>query len=356
MDPAALAARLETIGGRAAGSDAERRAAALLTAELRDAGGRPRVQTLWFRAGRDLARALLALVGVAASIVAVSHPAVGLGLAAGALAAGALEEAGLAVLGWIAPRRATQNVVAPARGGDGRVLLVLAAAADAPRESLLRAYARHRAPSAPVLLAAALAGVAGCAALRLGGAEGAAIGAAQLVPSLALIGLAGLFADAATARAPARAPAGGAAAALAVAGALRATAPRTLAVEVLIAGAGEAGAAGAAAHVRRRRRERAPEDVVLLELVSGAGPLRYATRAGAPVAVRLHPRLVALAAALPGAAPTALRRRCAASVARGARWPALALEGEPRALAAAALRLIAAIDREIAQARAHERR
>ncbi|MCW2967115.1 MAG: hypothetical protein JWM71_887, partial [Solirubrobacteraceae bacterium] len=42
--------------------------------------------------------------------------------------------------------------------------------------------------------------------------------------------------------------------------------------------------------------------------------------------------------------------RSGARVARGARWPAIALEGDPRPLAAAALRLIASIDADLVQA------
>jgi hypothetical protein len=165
-----------------------------------------------------------------------------------------------------------------------------------------------------------------------------------------LILLLGGFVDAAFARSAEDAPASGPAAALAVAAALRAQPPRALAVEVLLAGAGEAGAPGAAAHVARRRNERAPEDVVLVELRSGRGPVRFATHAGEYLPIRLHPRLAELAAALPGARPAVLRGRTAARVARGARWPAIALDGEPRALAAAALRLVAAIDAEVGRA------
>ncbi|MFL5843184.1 MAG: hypothetical protein ACJ762_00730, partial [Solirubrobacteraceae bacterium] len=78
--------------------------------------------------------------------------------------------------------------------------------------------------------------------------------------------------------------------------------------------------------------------------------------AGEHVPLRLHPRLAELAAALPGATPAVARSRTAARVARGARWPAIELRGEPRALAAAALRLISAVDAEIAQARSARRR
>lgn len=354
MDPAALAGRLEAMGERVAGSDAERRAAALCAAELRRGGRRPRTQALWARLHRAPARAAYAAVGVAGSIVAVSSAAVGLGLAAGALLGVVLEAVGVPLLSLLQVRRATQNVVAPPpaeRGG--RALLVVTASADAPRDSLLRRFSRtrlgQRLPGAPALLAAALAAVAACAGARLGGAGGTTIGVIQLIPSVALLLLAGAFLD--DALADVDVTAAGPAVAVALAAALDAQPPRALAVEVVIAGAGEAGSPGMAAYVAARRRELAPEDVVVLHLASAPGPIRYLVSDGEHVPFRLHPRLIELAGGVPGAQPRRGRGRSAARIARGARWPAIALEGEPRPLAAAALRLVSAIDRELLQAR-----
>lgn len=354
MDPAALAGRLEAIDDRLAATDAERRAAALVARELRAAGRRPRIATLWIRPRRDLVRALYAAVGVAGSVVAAGNAPVGLGLAAGALAALLLESAGIPALSLLQTRRATQNVVAARAGAAaGRTLLVLTASADVPRDSVLARLERklpwRLLPGAPGLLVLALAGVAGCAGARLAGADGTVIGVVQLVPSAVLILLLGGFADAATARPRSDASAAGPAAAVAVAAALDARPPRALTTEVVVSGAGAAGAAGMAAYVRERRREVAPEDVVVVHLASGRGPIRYATHAGEHVPIRLHPRLVQLAAALPGAKPAVDRARTPARVARGARWPAITLEGEPRALAAAALRLVLAVDAELSR-------
>jgi hypothetical protein len=355
MDPAALAARLEAIEHRLAGSDAERRAAALCAAELRKGGRRPRTHTLWVRSQRSLPRALYAALGVAGSLVAVNHPQAGLGLAGGALLATLLEAAGVPIAALLQTRRATQTVVAaPPAEGRRPVLLILTAAVDAPRRTLLRGLerrlARLRLPGAPGLLVLALAAAAGGAGARLAGADGTAIGVAQLVPSVLLILLVGAFLDAALAGPERHGHADGPAVALAAAAALDAQPPRALAVEVVIAGAGEAGALGLREYVRRRR-ELAPEEVVLLHLGSAPGPVRYLTSDGEHVPFRLHPRLIELAGALPGAAPVSARGRSGARIARGARWPALALEGDSRPLAAAVLRLISAIDRELVQAR-----
>ena len=110
------------------------------------------------------------------------------------------------------------------------------------------------------------------------------------------------------------------------------------------------------AYVRARRRTLAPEDVVVLHLVGADGPVRVRTREGERFAPRLHPRLAELAAAIPGTERAESRDVSAARVARGARWPAITLTGPPRELAAAVLRLVAAIDSEVIQASGRRRR
>lgn len=356
MDPAALASRLEAIDGRLAGSDAERRAAASCARELRAAGRRVRTQTLWFRPQRAVPRAVTALAGVAGSVVAVSHPVVGTALAGGALLACVLDAAGIRVLAPLLPRRATQNVLAPPPAARGeRVVLLVVASLDAPRRALSRRLERpdgmRPAPGPLGWLGLALAGVLVCAGLRIDGSGGTVLGVIQLIPTVGLLALAGLFTDVAMGPPLAPSPAGGAAVAVALAQALDARPPAALAPEVLLAGAGEAGAAGMAALVAERRRRLTPEDVVVLELRAGDGPVRCVVREGELGGSRLHPRLAELALALPGVEPAQRRGRGAARVARGAGWPAIALEGPPRALAPAALRLVAAIDREVAERR-----
>lgn len=356
MDPAALARRLEAIEGRLAGTDAERRAAALCSDELRRSGRRPRTTTIWTHRQRQAPRAAYAALGITGSLVAVGNPTVGLALAATALLAVLLEAAGLPVLGLLQTRRATQNVIAapPAERGS-RALLILVASADVARDSLLRRLDRRLTsrliPGPTGLLAVALVGATACAGGRLAGAEGTLIGAAALVPAALLILLMAGFLDAALAGPVRPAGAAGAAAALTVAAALDAQPPRALAVEVVIGGAGEAGAPGMAAYVAARRKELDPEDVVVVELGSAGGPLRFASHAGEHLPLRLHPRLAELAAALPGAQRTVTRTRSSARIARGVRWPATTLEGEPRALAAATLRLVAAVDAEVLRTR-----
>lgn len=355
MDPAVLARRLGEIRARRAGSDAERRAALLCARELRGAGRRPQVQTLWFRPRRLGPHVIHAALGVAGSVTAVSSPVTGLALAGAGLVLALLDALGLPLLGMLLPRRATQNVLAPpVDTPPGSVRLVLSASADVPAEGVVGSRWRRvdspLLPGAPGLLAIALAAVAACAGARLAGVEGTGIGAVQLVPTVVLIVLAALFADSAAARTPDSAPGTGPAVALATAVALDARPPRRLAPEVLISGAGESGAPGMRSYVAARRRDVRPEDVVVIHLAARPGPVRYLVREGEHFGVRLHPQLVRLAGTIPGALPAESRTTSPARVARGARWPAIVLEGEPRELARAVLRLVAAIDAELARA------
>jgi hypothetical protein len=344
-----------------AGTDAERRSAVGAARELRALGRTPSVQTVWFRPQHDLVRAVHAVLGIAGSVVAVHHHGLGLGLAGGALVLSLLEAAGVTVVGLPLTRRATQNVVAPPIDHPpGAVLLVLTASADHPRDSILDRVARRlRGPVTPGpagLLDLALAAVAGCAGARLAGAGGAALGVVQLVPTVVLILLFAGFLEAALSTATRSAESAGPSVIAAATQALDARPPRRLAVEALIGGAGEARAPGMRAYVHTRRRTLAPEDVIVVHLVPADGPLRFHVREGERFALRLHPRLIELAAEIPGAAPAESRTVSAARVARGARWPAITLTGDPRVLAPAALRLIAAIDSEVVQARAQQRR
>lgn len=362
MDPVAFAARLEAERNRFAGTDAERRAAALAAAELRALGRSVRTQPLWFRPQRDLPRSLHAALGVAASVVAVNHSATGLALAAGALLLSLLDAAGIALAVLPLARRATQNVVAaPIDDPPGAVRLVLSASADQPRDSVLaRAGAHLRGPVVPGpagILDLALLAVAACAGARLAGAGGTVLGIVQLLPTVVLIALCAGFLEAAVAGRPgAWRTAAGPAAAIATAAALDARPPRRLAVEVLIAGAGETGSAGMRSYVRARRRAIAPEDVVVLHLAGAPGPVRFMVREGERFALRLHPRVAELAAELPGVERSESRTLSGARAARGRRWPAMTLTGPPADLAAAALRLVSSIDTDLVQGGARRHR
>jgi hypothetical protein len=353
MDPKAIVTGLARVAPRGPGTDAERRAARWLAQVLRqDLGREVETETVWVRPQRAAVLALHAAAGVAASVLAASAPAVGLGVAAAALLSWTLDQLGWAHLGRrLTPERATQNLVSPptaATGSGGRrtVRLVIAAAYDAPRAGLARhervrrlvARARGltggRLPGAAAGVALALAAVTGLAGARLGGVDAGWLGAVQLVPTVALLLALGLAVDAGLARTGPGAgdPASGAAVALALAAELDRNPPRHLGVELVLAGAGEGPSLGMRGYVRARRRRWRPEATAVLGVAAcGRGRPCWWVSDGPLVPLRLHPRLRELAAAVAaeeprlGARPHRGHGAGAAWRARRARWPAIAV-------------------------------
>jgi Peptidase family M28 len=346
MDPKAIVTGIARVAPRGPGTDAERRAALWLAQVLRDDLGREaQLETVWVRPQRAAVLALHAAAGVAGSVVAVSQPAIGLGIAAAALVSWILD-----LLGWLqlgrraTPPRATQNLVSPptaaTRGGRQRIVrLVITAAYDAPRaglarrEPIRRAVARARGllrgrlPSAGAAVALSLAAVAGLAGVRLGGIDAGWVGVLQFVPTVALLAALGLAVDAGLARTGPGAgePASGAAVALALAAALDRDPPRHLGVELVLAGAGEGPSLGMAAFVKGRRKRWRPEATAVLHVAAcGRGRPHFWVTDGPLVPLRLHPRLRELAAQA-GASPHRGHGASGAWRARRARWPAIAI-------------------------------
>jgi hypothetical protein len=244
-------------------------------------------------------------------------------------------------------RRATQNVraPAPAREGDGpAVRLIVTAHYDAGRSGLVyrdglrqafrRAFGGH-APSPWTILLFAVALLTAVAALRVAGAAETPVRIVQFAVSVVLLlALAALLDIALSQIVPgANADASAVAVAIALAAALDREPPRHLAVDLVLAGAGEGPALGMRAQVRRRLRKRlAPEQVAVLELrPCGRGRPRYWTRDGVGLPLRLHPRLIELAARVAaeerhlGAERHRGASCSAAYVARAARYPAIAI-------------------------------
>jgi hypothetical protein len=399
VDPSAVIARLVAAGPRPACSNGERLAARQATRELRALGRRgARTQTEWVRPAGTLVAAAIAAAGVAASVLAVDHPQIALALAGAALLLLMGELSGRApVLTRLTYARATQNVVSAGGRPDAPVRLVVTAALDTPRAGLLdgdgvlpRATARLRRrlrghlPGRYGVLIAALVAVGACAGARAAGVEGRWLGGLQLAPTLALLGLAGLLTDAGTARAGrpgAGANASAAAVALALVAALDRRPPRALAVDLVLAGAGEAGALGMRRWVREQRRAGVRgQDVAVLHIGPCAhGTPVWWTREGRVLALRYHPQLTAAAARVAAgeahlrARPHQTRGTSGARVARAAGWPAIAVgcvgpEGtvpragrdddtpehaDPAAMNAAlslALGIVAALDADLAAA------
>ncbi|HYF25671.1 MAG TPA: hypothetical protein VD931_08045, partial [Baekduia sp.] len=360
-DPHELARELAAIGGRAAGTDAERRAAKRLARELRAMGRDPRTETYWVRPNWAGPYALAAILGIAGSVISVDAPRTGLWLALAGLLGMLLEAAGVRVLGLFTRERATQDVVAPARAAGRRVTLLICAATDAARRGALTGI-----PAPVRLLAGSLVLVTAACAARVQDVDEGWLGVAQLVPTIGLILAVGALLDHVFSPPdPGAGAATGPAAALAVAAALDARPPRRLAVEVVLCGAGDA---GMGAHLKRLRRAGVrPEEICVLHLADCArGAPRFWRREGPLVPFAYHPQLVALARDAAGAerhlgaAPAATATTSPAYAARSRRWPAIRLgtkaqggEAEPEALdrtVELALALVRRLDAELAAA------
>jgi hypothetical protein len=356
MRAAQTIARLAAFTGRGPGTDAERRAALWLAAQLREAGSEPSVETFWCRPNWALAHAWHVALGLAGTLVAVSHARAGLALVLLALASILFDEwRGVSLGRWLTPQRASQNVVAradtettatgagplPIESAAPRTRLIITANYDAgptaviygPTAGALRAALRRasggRAPGWLAWLVLALAWIAISAALRINGASAHTAGLLAVVPSAGLVlALALLLEAAAAAPGPAAADnASGTAVALALFSALHTYPPRRLDVELVLCGAHEGGAIGLARHLRHRAR-RTPTIVVGVGACGAGGP-RWWQSDGPLLPRRTGKALRAVAADLAARFPElGLRphRGRGASPAHGARrQPAIAL-------------------------------
>ena len=295
--------------GPPACTDAERRVARALAAELRALGRPTRTETLWVRPAWAAVLAVCAAAGVAGSVVSVDHATAGLVLAGAAFVLALAELGPGPLLRRLTFARATQNVVSepPPGAPAARVTLVLVAAVDGPRGGV----AQRAGVPVREITTAALGLLAACTAARVAlDASGTLIGALQLVPTAVLVLAVGALADAAVAP-PASAPGGDPPAEIAVAAArmLAGVRRERVAVEVVLAGAWPL---GLRAWLRRDRRR--AQDVAVAFVGSAAAP-GYATA---------HPTLRAVAeetrlAQRRGRAPRAGRRRPAIAVAGSAR-------------------------------------
>jgi hypothetical protein len=285
-DVAAIAEGLARFEARGPCTDAERRAAAWLHDEVRDAGGEAWVETHWTRPQWALSVALHAALGVIASLVAISAPLPALiALALLAVSMG-LEAAGRpGLLRPAFPRRATQNVLTEPEGGASLTLLIVASYA-APKGGLgTRGLARLRG-GPQTWVAGALVVIAVCAGLRQLDLDGLWLGVLQFAPTIFLLLALAAAGDVAVASSTSggEAPA---AVAVALHDELRRNPPERLAPALLLHGA-------LRAHLRREKPDR--RSTVVLELGPGTG---YGAT---------HPQLRA-AAERAGAAPRVRRRR-----------------------------------------------
>lgn len=335
MDTIREIAALAAYKGRAAGSDAERRAAVHLRGRLEGIGRDANLQAIDVRPRFGLVHALHAVVAIAGSVVAVENPALGAALVLIAAVATTLDVTGtLALTRRLTPRRASQNVESREDAGKPGTL-VLVAHCDAARAAGGWALATRtlRDPWRAMLLA--MVAVLVCCALRLLGLEGTALTAVQFVPTVLLILLIPPLIDVELSPpSPAIPDAGAAVTVLRLADELGGTLEH-FDLWVVLTGSQRPFALGMGAWLRanRKRLDRERTAVVALDAV-GSGEVRYTVREGALFTRRSHRQLAALCTQIAeddgesgtyGARSRVEHERTAATAALGRRLPAITI-------------------------------
>lgn len=320
---------------RPAFGEAERLAAEELAERLQAMGREAAVQPFWVRPYWWASQAACAGLGVIASVIAIRNPAAGLLIVFLALVLSLADETRFAPLRRLTPARGGQNVVSrpPSDPPPGGVYLVITAAIDDRRPARSAGIARS------LILANALAlGLVGvCAGLRIAGFGGLLLDVAQLVPTLFLLAMILALLDRGTASPENDSSA--CEAVLELVARLDADPPGNLAVAVVFAGGGDAHAVGLRHWLATRRRKgMSPRETAILAIEScREGSPVWWRRDGTVVATGLHPQLRAAAAraadepAGAGARAISGPDATAAGVARGSRWPALAIGARPEA-------------------------
>jgi Peptidase family M28 len=346
MRPAETIASLASFEGRGAGTDAERRAARWLTAQLSSSQRNVRVEPFWSRPNWALSHAWHAALGLAGSLLAVSEPRLGGALVLVALLSLLADGVMGTSLGRrLTPERASQNVVS-GRADRQRVHLIITANYDVGRAGLVyrdrvrrvaawfASSTGRRSPGWLAWLAIAMVWLLVVSVLRVDGYKGTTIGLVQLPPTAGLVLALALLLEQGTARfgPGANDNGSGAAAAIALARALDVSPPRRLDVELVLQGAGDCGAIGLRRYLRPRRKTyTAPTTIVLGIAACGQGDPCWFDSDGALVPVGYFKQLRRLAASVArenthlGARPRRGRGATPALPARSRRLPAIAL-------------------------------
>lgn len=290
MEAIEIVEGLAGFADRGAGTDAERRAAAWLAAQIsRDT----EIETFWCRPNWALTHAVHAALAVAGSLGSLSSPVAGVAILAATLASVATDWLlNISVGRRLTREHASQNVlVSPTpTPSEKPVRLILTANYDAGRAGLVfRGWLRrpaawlHRAlnPCVPGWLgwlAIANLWLLAIAILRLEGQTSHAVAAAQLPPTIALVIAFALLLDLATARwSPSVGDnATGVGVAVALAQALEIAPPQHLDIELVLTGAGDGDQLGFRRHLREHRGERTARNTVVVGLAAcAAGTPRW---------------------------------------------------------------------------------
>ncbi len=292
--------------GRQAGSDAERRAANHLATRLEQLDRDAEVEPIAIWPRYHLTHLIHALLAIAGSAVSVSSALAGTILVGVALISTVGDVTGrLPVMRRITGRRASQNVISREEGGRPGKLILTAhydsarggaafGRSEEARAALGRLLHRTIGPFEPFVWSLVVLLV--CTLLRLAGTDSTVLSAVQFVPTVVLIVSVPFLADIAlSGPVPgANDNASGVATVLRLAERYGADLDH-LDVWVLLPGAQEPLALGSRAWLKRHRRELDPMRTVVVNVDEvGSGAIRYSAKEGPLLALRQHPRLVAL--------------------------------------------------------------
>lgn len=283
-----------SISPRRAGSEAERRMARELERRLRELGREAGLEPIRIRPNFGLTHLAHAVAGVIASVVSVYIAGAGfvLALAATASAFGDLTGS-FHLVRALTPARASQNVVSD-EDGDKPGLIVLVAHYDTPLEGMLQS---RRLVWWPRALFIALAVITLCTAGRLIGIDAFGFTVIQFVPTVVLIALSPLFADAMLAEtSESRADnAAGVAAVLQLAEKHSGNLTH-FDLMVLFTGASAHFGLGMREWLKRHRKELDPEATAVITIDNiGGGEAAHAVKEGPMFASRMHPTLAEMA-------------------------------------------------------------
>lgn len=311
IDPLREIEALVEYDGRSPGSDAERRAAGHLVERLRSLGRDAELEPTRVRPAWPVAHTIHAVLGVAGSVVSVSHPLIGVVLV---LVAAVSTFGDLTGSFFLARRltggRASQNVVSREDSGGAKPgLLVLTAHYDAARTGAVfgRRWLERRAalsktlrrPIAPfAIFFWSLVAILVCALLRLIGIDPLPVTVVQFVATVILIVAVPLLLDISLSGVVpgANDNASGVATALRLAQRFGgANLLQHFEVMVVFPGAEEALAAGMRGWLRRHRKELDRTSTIFLNLDTvGQGTVRWQKKSGFVFPLSFHPALLEL--------------------------------------------------------------
>ena len=340
VDPLVEIEGLVEFDGRWPGTDAERRAAVHLKGRLEELGRETELEPIYVRPNFPVTYAVLALLAVAGSVVAIASPLTGavLVLVAAVCTFGDLTGLFL-VFRVLTPRRASQNVISREGGGKPGTL-VLMAHYDAARTGYLfsrRSLERNAAlgkvlrrsigPFEPFFWSMLVILV--CTLARLVGLKDLPLTVVQFIPTVALIASVPLLLDIALSGVVpgANDNASGVATVLRLAERFGASL-RHFDVWVLFPGAEEGLLLGSRAWIKRHRKELDPSSTVFLNVDTvGHGTVRYVTKEGFVFPLGYHPTLLALCEEIdsPGARGVVLRTVTDGYSMRSAGFPAVSI-------------------------------